>query len=177
MPIQNFVRLIRPGLVPADHKTVQLVLGTGETSIDDLIRPRGARPLAPGEWLELSGNTGERAKRGGDNDISVAGTPDNEGTAPAFLFHAPSTAHPQIQTSNGLVPIYVGPFPQEAEFTLCCSADCEPGDELSVWDYDGGDEPYGVVRRVLAKANSGFVVGRVLAVLGTDRMRVQMLAR
>ena len=156
------------------------IVGTGETAGLNPLDPTSARPLIEGEWLQPADSSNRpRWQRGGNNAVTESGTPDGEGTVPAFPYFMEKGRY-DAQASK-LVHCIVGPvgffFRTKLIDTDSLSDDGNPlavGEKLSVWDWDGPSGGYSLVRRVLARAtSSGFVVGRVHRIHGDNDVTVQ----
>ena len=166
----SFVTFIVPGYTSLFVRDLPYVAGTGDDADVNPFNPTDTRPLEEGEWLQLSG--ADKVTRGGDNVVTVAGTPDGEGTLPAFLYFQEKGRY-DAQVTKRAHNVF-GPAGFIFRTKMCCSAGLTVGSKVSVWDYDGGAALYGVTRRVLALAvdPGAWVVGTVTRVYGTDDIGV-----
>lgn len=162
----KYVKIVRPGYSMLWTENRAYTPGSGDVSTLNPFDPSSARPLIEGEWLQMVGD--EYFTRGGNNVVSVSGTPDGEGTAPAFLlFQEKGRYDSQVVQQAHCV---TGPLGFEIETKLCKSAGLSVNDKVSVWDLDSlGD---GKVYRVLAAFSAGWAVGRVSRIIGTNHIRV-----
>lgn len=167
----KYVTLINPGYSLLFTKDLPYLAGTGEDSDINPFKPTDDRPLVEGEFLEIGASGGApRYSRGGNNAVAVSGTPDGEGTSPAFLYFMEEGRY-DAQVA-GQAHCIRGPLGFEFRTKLCYSGGLSVGDRVSVWDWDGRAGAYGVVRRVLAAYSAGWVVGRVSRIYGTDDISV-----
>lgn len=166
----SYITFLVPGYTSLFVRDLPYVAGSGDAADVNPFNPTDARPLEEGEWLELSG--ADKVTRGGNNVVSVAATPDGEGTVPAFLYFQEQGRY-DAQVTKRAHNVF-GPSGFIFRTKMCCSTGLAVGDKVSVWDYDGGATAYGVVRRVLAKAvgAGAWVVGTVTRVYGTDDIGV-----
>jgi len=121
----------------------------------DILKPTNVRPLIDGEWLEI--DSSYKMARGGDNVVTVAGTPDDEKlVSPSFVYFAERGRYETQAIQKGPM-IFAGGY--EADTKVMDGDGLAVGDPLSVWDIDAmGD---GVVRRGLAKASgaTAYIIG------------------
>jgi len=165
----QYVQIIVPGYTSLFTRDLAYAVTTPAESSDlNPFDPSSSRPLVEGEWLERA--DADKVKRGGNNVVSVSGTPDGEGTTPAFLYFNEKGRYDVQMTRRA--HIIQGPVGFEFRTKLCCSAGLSVGDAVSVWDWDGVDGEFGCVRRVLAKAVAGFIVGRVTRIFATNDIAV-----
>jgi hypothetical protein len=163
----EFIEILNPGYSTLWTRDLLYTPGTGEASDLNPFDPSGDRPLVEGEWLELDGSTdGKRTKRGGDNVTTVSGTPDGEGTVPAFLYFQEEGRYDAQATRR--VHIIKGPVGFEVRTKLVRSAGLSINSKLSVWDWDGPSGAFGLTRRVLSIYSAGYVIGRVTRIFGTN---------
>lgn len=165
----KYITLLNPGYSLLWTRDLAYAAGSGEASDVNPFDPDDARPLIEGEWLQRSG--ADKYSRGGDNVVTVAGTPDGEGTAPAFLYFN-EQGRTDVQVARRAHCI-IGPAMFEFRTKACKSAGLSVGSKVSVWDHDMGTSG-GIVRRVLALQSSGsaYVVGYVTRIFGTDDISV-----
>lgn len=176
--------IAQPGAVKAEAINHSLVPndGAGET-VNSLLREH-LTALWPGEWLESAGTSTRtgllQVSRGGDGECSTPGTKDDEGTVPASPVWIPAGAHPELQASGqALIPMLTRYQDFVIETDVVDVTGLAVGDELSVWDYDGGlgtdgNPRWSTVRRALGKKNSGYSVGRCEALLSDRRVRARL---
>ena len=169
----SFVTFIVPGYTSLFVRDLPYVAGTGDDADVNPFNPTDLRPLEEGEWLQLSG--ADKVTRGGDNVVTVAGTPDGEGTLPAFLYFQEKGRY-DAQVTKRAHNVF-GPSGFIFRTKMCCTTRggaLAVGDKVSVCDYDGGATLYGVTRRVLAKADGAgaWVVGTVTRIYGPDDIGV-----
>lgn len=166
----KFITFTTPGYSSLFTRDLGYSAGSGEDADINPFRADDERPLEEGEWLQRTGS--DKLTRGGNNALAVAATPDSEGTVPAFLYFQEKGRY-DAQVGK-LAHVVIGPSCFEFRTKMCCSTGLAVGDKVSVWDYDGGAAPYGVVRRVLAKAvdPGAWVVGTVTRIYGTDDIGV-----
>lgn len=138
--------------------------GTGEAADLNPFDPSSDRPLIEGEWLERSSD-GKKWKRGGNNDEAEV----SEGTLPAFPYFMEKGRY-DAQVSK-LGHCVIGPAGYIFRTKLCLSAGLAVGDKVSVQDILVA----GVVRRGLIKLVSGYCIGRVARIIGTNDIVVQYL--
>ena len=168
----RYLTILNPGYSGVYVRDLPYLAGSGEDAAINPFKPTDDRPLVEGEWLQFGASANApRFTRGGDNVTSVSGTPDNEGTVPAFpYFMEEGRIDAQVA---GMAHCIVGPLGYEFRTKLCYSGGgLAVGDKVSVWDWDGRSGAYGVTRRVLAKWSAGWVVGRVTRIWGTDDISV-----
>lgn len=165
----RYITILNPGYSLLWTRDLAYTVGSGEASDLNPFDPSGDRPLVEGEWLERSGS--DKYTRGGNNVVSVSGTPDGEGTSPAFLYFN-EQGRTDVQAIRRAHCI-IGPAMFEFRTKLCKSAGLSVGSKVSVWDHDM-DVSGGTVRRALAALSSGsaYVVGYVTRVFGTDDISV-----
>ena len=169
----KYVTILRPSYTEIGSYTRDLpyLAGSGEDADINPFKPNDDRPLVEGEWLEMTATGGSpRFTRGGNNAMSSPGTPDNEGSNPAFLyFMEEGRIDSQVA---GMAHCVCGPFGFEFRTKLCRSAGLSVNSKVAVYDWDGDCSAYGLVRRVLAVQSSGWVVGRVSRIFGTNDISV-----
>lgn len=165
----QYVNIIVPGYTNLYVRDLPYTPGSGDASDTNPFNPVDMRPLIEGEWLERTG--ADKLTRGGNNAMASSGTKDNQGTVPAFLYFSEKGRY-DVQLSKR-AHIIAGPHGFEFRTKLCTDEGFQVGDAVSVWDWDGIAGAYGVVRRVLGKAESGgYVIGRVTRVFGTSDIAV-----
>ena len=171
----QYFEFLSPGYSELWTRDHAYVPGTGEAADLNPFAPRSsARPLIEGEWLQHAappaGASGHRVTRGGNNAVSVSGTPDGEGTVPAFPYWMEEGRF-DVQTKKR-AHIVIGPAGFEFRTRLCDTTfnSLAVNDAVSVWDLDfaGGT----VVRRILAKRNAGHGVGWVTRIYGPNDIAV-----
>lgn len=164
----KFIELLNPGYSTLWTRDLQYQPGSGEASDLNPFDPNSARPLVEGEWLEMEGSSsdGKKVTRGGDNVVSVSGTPDGEGTNPAFLYFLEEGRFDAQATKRA--HIIMGPSMYEVRTKLGYSSGLSVNDPVSVWDWDGPSGAYPNVRRVIAAHSAGYVIGRVTRIYGTN---------
>lgn len=165
----TYIEFLRPGYTQLWTADLPYTAGSGDASGVNPLNPSDARPLVEGEFLEKSGS--DKFTRGGNNVVTVSGTPDGEGTNPAFLYFAEKGRYDAQVTKR--CHVAMGPSGFEFRTKLCDSGSIGVNDKVSVWDHDM-DVSGGVVRRVLAQKSGGsaFIVGYVTRVFGTDDIAV-----
>lgn len=163
----RFLELITPPFAKSYGRDLGYKLGSGEASTLNVFNPNSARPLIQGEWLEMDTN---QWKRGGDNSVAVAGTPDSEGTVPAFL-HYMEKGRTDLQSLKATHCV-IGPHPMLIRTKLCNSTGMSVGSKVSVWDIDDDD---GIVRRGLALHSAGYVIGYVTRIFDTNDIEVNVI--
>lgn len=168
----KYVQILNPGYSPLWVRDLAYLAGSGDAAGVKPFSPSDARPLVEGEFLDLSASgSAPRFTRGGDNVVTDAGvTPDDEGDVPSYLYFMEQGRY-DSQTA-GLAHCIVGPFGFEFRTKLCFSDGLSVNDKVSVWDWDGRSSSYGLVRRVLAAWDSGWVVGRVSRIYAQDDIAV-----
>ena len=167
----KYATIISPGYSLLFTKDLPYLAGSGEAADINPFKPNDDRPLVEGEFLELAASgSSPRYTRGGNNAMAASGTPDSEGTKPAFLYYMEEGRY-DSQVA-GEAHCIRGPLGFEFQTKLCCSTNLAVGDKVSVWDWDGRAGAYGKVRRVLAKWTAGWVVGRVSRIYGQDHIAV-----
>lgn len=168
----QYVNIIVPGYTNLYVRDLPYVPGENDASDTNPFNPLDARPLIEGEWLERTG--ADKVTRGGDNQVTTPGTKDGEGTKPAFLFFSEKGRY-DVQLSKR-AHIIAGPHGFEFRTKLCVDefTALDVGAPVSVWDYDGAGSAYGVVRRVLGKAegSGAYVIGYVTRVFGSSDIAV-----
>lgn len=169
----KYLQFTYPGYSELWTRDISYVPGSGEATDLNPFAPRSsARPLIEGEWLQWaappSGGSGHFVTRGGNNVVTTPGTPDGEGTKPAFPFWL-EQGRGDAQTKRK-AHIIIGPAGFEFRTQLCDSDGLAVGDAVSVWDLDflGGS----IVRRGLAKRTAGYGVGYVTRIYGTNDIGV-----
>ena len=167
----QFLSFINPQYSILWTKDLLYTPGSGESATINPFDPTDSRALVEGEWLERTASAGrDRWTRGGNNAMAVSGTPDNEGTNPAFpYFNEKGRTDAQV---SKLAHCVVGPVGFEFRTKLCSSAGLAVNSRVSVWDWDGTAGAFGLVRRVLAVYAAGWSVGRVTRVYGTNDISV-----
>ena len=167
----KYTTVLNPGYSTLWVKDLPYLAGSGDASGVNPFKPNDARPLVEGEWLERAASGSNIGfTRGGNNAMSSPGTPDGEGTKPAFLYYL-EEGRIDAQVA-GLAHCIMGPLGFEIRTKLCYSSGLNVNDKVSVWDFDGRSSSYGIVRRVLAAFSSGWVVGRVSRIYGQDDIAV-----
>jgi hypothetical protein len=170
----KYIEILNPGYSTLWTRDLQYSPGSGEAADINPFNPNDDRPLVEGEWLQYSTTAaGRTVTRGGNNAMSVSGTVDGEGSAPAWMYFLEQGRTDAQATKR--THIIMGPFGFEFRVrTLCDSTGVAVNDLMSVWDWDGPAGAWGVVRRVLAKkvTSSNFTVGRVLRVYGTNDLGI-----
>lgn len=170
----KYVTILRPSYSEIGSYTADYpyIAGSGESADLNPFMGSSTRPLVEGEWLQLSATSGgaPRFTRGGNNAVVTPGTPDSEGTVPAFMyFMEEGRIDSQVA---GMAHCVRGPLGFEFRTKLCNTTGLSVNDKVSVWDYDGPAGSYNLVRRALAAWSSGWVVGRVSRIYGTNDMSV-----
>ena len=120
----------------------------------DILKATNARPIAGGEWFQF--DSSYKMARGGDNSQDTPGTPDDEASVPSYVFFGEGPGRTDMQATGKGTFIFLNDF--EADTLIYDGDGLALGDALSVYDIDNGD---GIIRRGLAKASSGKVVGYV----------------
>lgn len=179
---KEYIEVNRQGGVYAKAESCKLISTISGQTLSGLLRA-GDNLLYPGEFLERVGVDAREGiptvKRGGDGECSTPGTRDNEGTVRSAPYWGQGPAYPEVQANGrGLIPIMEQVQDMVITFGLVDTSDLAVGDEVSVWDYDGGlsgGEPrWPGVRRVLGKKNTGWAVGVVEAIPATGKAKVRM---
>lgn len=167
----NYVEILNPGYSMLWTLDLPYLAGSGDVAGTNPLNPDDARALIEGEWLELvaSGNK-KRLTRGGNNAMSASGTPDGEGSNPAFLYFQERGRYDAQATK--LAHVIMGPHPLEIRTKLAYSTGLSVNSRVAVFDWDGRSGAFGVVRRVLAPFSSGYSIGRVSRIYGTDDIAV-----
>lgn len=167
----KYATLLNPGYSQALVRDLPYLAGSGDDADTNPFKPTDNRPLVEGEWLQLgaSGNA-PRFTRGGNNAMAASGTPDGEGTVPAFMYFM-EEGRIDAQVA-GMAHCVVGPLGFEFRTKLCYSGGLSVNSKVSVWDWDGRSGAYGIVRRVLAVWSAGWLVGRVSRIYGDDDIAV-----
>jgi len=162
------IEIIKPGFTKCEVLTRSYANGTGETGVN-VFDPYSDRPLDAGEWLERDADG--KFTRGGDGEMADSEVPDDEGTVPAYVIWDESgrTDSQVAKVCNGIF----GPKPILATTTVFQDSTLVPGDELSVWDIKVGGT--GVVRRGLAKKDTGFVVARFVRYVTTSKIEIEII--
>lgn len=119
-----------------------------------ILKATNARPVAGGEWFQF--DSAYKMARGGDNSQGTPGTPDDEATVPSYVFFGEGPGRTDMQAIAKGTFIFLNDH--EADTKICDADGLAIGDPLSVWDVNYGD---GIIRRGLAKASAGYVVGYV----------------
>jgi hypothetical protein len=167
----QYVTIINPGYSTLYTKDLPYLAGSGDVAGTNPLDPDDARALVEGEFLQLVDSSGKsRFTRGGNNAMSVSGTPDGEGTVPAFLYFQEKGRYDAQHTK--LAHCIMGPSLFEFRTKLCYSTGLSVGDQVSVFDWDGPAGAFGVVRRCLAAYSAGWSVGRVSRIYGTNDIAV-----
>lgn len=118
--------------------------------------PNSARPAIHGEFFQLgSGSNKGKMARGGDNTVSTPGTPDDEATVPSYCYFAEQGRY-DVQALKRGPFLYMHSY--EADTMVMDGDGLAIGDALSVFDIDSLGT---LVRRGLAKASAGYVIGYV----------------
>jgi hypothetical protein len=168
----KYFTVLNPGYHGCYVRDLPYLAGSGEDSGINPFKPTDDRPLTEGEWLQLAASgTAPRFTRGGNNAMSVSGTPDSEGTVPAFpYFLEEGRIDAQVA---GMAHCIMGPLGFEFRTKLCYSGGgLAVNSKVSVWDWDGRSGAYGLVRRVLALHSAGYCIGRVSRIWGDDDISV-----
>ena len=170
----KYVTITNPGYSSLFVRDLPYLAGSGESASINPFNPTDDRPLVEGEWLELvASGTATKYTRGGNNVVSTLNTPDGEGTVPAYLYFMEQGRY-DAQVSQ-MAHAIRGPLGFEFRTKLCRSSGLSVNSKVSVWDWDGGGASpgaYGCVRRVLALHSTGWVVGRVSRIHGTNDISV-----
>jgi len=167
----KYFTVLNPGYSQLYVRDLPYLAGTGDDADTNPLNPNDDRALVEGEWLELTATSNRpRFTRGGDNVVTVSGTPDGEGTNPAFPFFL-ERGRTDAQAIK-MVHCIMGPAFYEFRTKLCYSSGLVVNDQVSVFDWDGRSGAYGVNRRVLYETSSGWVVGRVSRIYGDDDIAV-----
>lgn len=155
------VTFLRPGYSTLWTKDLPYTEGTGEDDLDPL-DPGSSRPLIEGEWLEIASD-GKRYTRGGNNDSADA----DEGTKLAFIYFMERGRY-DSQVGQKCHCVW-GPSGYELRTKGCDSTGLSVGSLVSVQDVEDDD---GIVRRWLALAVAGLVIGQVTRIYGTNDISV-----
>lgn len=167
----KYIEILNPGYSTLWTRDLPYLAGTGDASDTNPLDPEDARALVEGEWLELTASSGKsRFTRGGNNAMASSGTPDNESSNPSFLYFQEKGRYDAQHTK--LAHCVMGPSLFEIRTKLCYSSGLSVNDRVSVWDWDGPSGAYGVVRRTLSAFSSGYVIGRVSRIYGTNDISV-----
>jgi hypothetical protein len=122
-----------------------------------VLDPNGVRPLIHGEFLELgsAANKGKMA-RGGNDTVSIPGTPDDEAAVPSFCYFAEQGRY-EVQAIDKGPFLYMHSY--EADTKVMDGDGLSVGSPLAVYDIDalGG----AIVRRGLALQSGGLITGYV----------------
>ena len=165
----QYTSILVPGYNSLFVRDLSYVPGSGDAADVNPLSATDARPLIEGEWLERTG--ADKVTRGGNNLMASSGTKDNPGTQPAYLYFNEKGRYDVQMTRRA--HIITGPSGFEFRTKLCTDESFQVGDPVAVFDWDGISGAYGVVRRVLGKAESGsYVIGRVTRVYGTSDIAV-----
>jgi len=166
----KYVTILNPGYSLLVTRDLPYTAGSGESGVNPF-DPSDTRALVEGEFLELvSSGSSAKYTRGGNNAVAVEGTPDGEGTNPAFMYFLEEGRY-DAQMSQQAHCIR-GPLGFEFRTKICRSSGLSVNSKVSVWDWDGGSNAWGKVRRALAVFSAGWVVGRVSRIYGTDDISV-----
>jgi hypothetical protein len=118
--------------------------------------PNSARPAIHGEFFQLgTGSTKGKMVRGGNNAVATPGTPDDEGTVPAYCYFAEQGRY-DVQALKKGPFLYLHSY--EADTKVMDGDGLAVGDALSVFDIDTLGT---IVRRGLAKTSAGYTIGYV----------------
>lgn len=167
----KYMTFLNPGYSTLWVRDLPYIAGSGDDADINPFKPSDTRPLVEGEFLQLTASgSSPRFTRGGNNAMAAPGTPDGEGTVPAFPYYM-EEGRIDSQVA-GMAHCVIGPAFYEFRTKLCSSAGISVGSKVSVWDWDGTASAYGLVRRVLALHSAGWVVGRVSRVYGTNDIAV-----
>ncbi len=167
----KYITILNPGYSQLWVRDLLYTPGSGDASGTNPLSPDDDRPLIEGEWLEITHSSNKpRFTRGGNNAVAVSGTPDGEGTSPAYLYFQEQGRYDAQHTK--LAHAVCGPFGFEFRTKLCYSTGLSVNSKVAVYDWDGRSGAFGVVRRVLAVQSAGWVVGRVSRIYGTDDISV-----
>lgn len=167
----KYITIINPGYSLLWTRDLPYLAGTGDVTGTNPLDPDDARALVEGEFLELTASDSKpRFTRGGNNAVAVSGTPDGEGTNPAFLYFQEKGRYDAQSTK--LAHCIIGPSRFEFRTKLCRSSGLAVNDRVSVWDWDGVSGAYGLTRRVLAAFSAGYSIGRVSRIFGTNDISV-----
>lgn len=167
----KYVTILNPGYANLFTRDLPYLAGSGDASDVNPFRSDDDRPLVEGEFLELAASgSSPRFTRGGNNVVSVAGTPDGEGTVPAFLYFMEEGRY-DSQVA-GMAHCIIAPLGFEFRTKICCSAGLSVNSKVSVWDYSGPAAGWAIVRRALALHSAGYVVGRVSRIFSTNDISV-----
>jgi len=169
----KYFEFIVPGYSTLFTRDLPYQPGSGEAADLNPFDPFSARPLVEGEWLKMDAVSGGRKfTRGGDNVVSVPGTPDDEEAGALSFPYFQEQGRFDAQATK-MAHCVIGPAGYEFRTRMCSSAGLAVGDPVSVWDWDGPAGAWTIVRRVLAKATSGgFIIGRVTRIYGTNDISV-----
>jgi len=170
----KYFEIQRPGYSTLTTQDVSYTPNPSEPATINPFSPVDPLSLLEGEWLEYSASTdGWRATRGGSNaGTAVAGTPDSEGTVPAYP-HWLEEGRFDMQTRR-LVHLLKSPTGFTFRTRLCDTAfgALAVNDAVSVYDVNIGG---GIIRRGLAKRTAGCGVGFVERIYGTNDIAVFFL--
>jgi hypothetical protein len=161
----QFAKILRPQYSLLTTADLGYTPGTGDAADTNPFNPDDDRPLVEGEWLQRAGT--DQVTRGGNNAVAVPGTPDSEGTVPAFL-HFNERGRTDAQVTRRC-HIITGPLGFEFSTKLCDSTGLAVNSKVAVFDLDFDSGP---VRRVLALQVAGYIIGYVTRVYGTDHISV-----
>jgi hypothetical protein len=146
MSVQTF-KLVSP-FEPLQRRSFDM-------EVPGILRATHARPIANGEWFQLTSTT-YKMERGGDGVVTTPGTPDNEAAVPSYAFFG-EPGRTEMQALGKGTFLFLGPY--EADTLIFhAGAGLSIGQKLAVYDLDMGD---GIVRRGLAPWSSGYIAGYV----------------
>jgi len=168
----NF-EILNPGYSILWVRDLPYTPGSGDDSDTNPLNPNDDRALVEGEWLQYSSSDGSKLTRGGDNVVTVSGTPDGEGTVPAYPFWLEKGRY-DMQFKR-LCHVLLGPHGFEFRTRLIRTSGLSVNDAVAVFDWDGESGAFGLVRRTLAKQSAGYVVGRVSRIFGTNDASVYFM--
>ena len=171
----KYVTFINPGYSLSWVKELPYLAGTNESASINPLNGNDARALVEGEWLQRADASGRpRWTRGGSNTVTTPGTkePGSEATVPSSIYYMEQGRYDAQAVK--LVNCVVAPFGAELRTKLCQTSGLAVNDPVSVWDWDGEGGAYGVVRRVLAAHNAGYIQGRVVRIYGLNDMAIQI---
>lgn len=163
----TYFEFLVPGYSLLWTKDLLYTAGTGDAAGTNPLDPDDDRALIEGEWLEMSASSNApRVTRGGNNAMTASGTPDNEGTNPAFPYFQEKGRYDAQHTK--LCHVVLGPHGYEFRTRLIQSSGLSVNTRVSVWDWDGPSGAWSVVRRALAVFSAGYSIGRVSRIYGTN---------
>lgn len=163
----KYFEFLVPGYSTLSTKDLPYLAGSGDASGTNPLNPDDDRALIEGEFLELTASSNKpRFTRGGDNVVSSSGTPDGESSVPSFPYFQEKGRYDAQHTK--MAHCVIGPLGFEFRTKLIYSSGLSVNDQVSVWDWDGASGAFGLVRRCLSALSSGYAIGRVSRIYGTN---------